>query len=185
YYEQGNPTPRSVTRTINAGEMLIFDQAVQSLFGLASSAGGALVVSTPSNSKLVATARTYNLTSQGTYGQFVPGVTAAEGVGVQRQGFIEGHQRKRTNRRLRFADRQSDERSDVYPGAVKAEGGRQKFRCFAFYFCLLPSAFIMRPAFAEVALGRSAIRRRGDRQRAGRIRCRDSCRSAWHESRRH
>jgi hypothetical protein len=72
-----------VTRTINPGQMLVFDQALQSLFGLASSAGGALVVTTPTDSKLIATARTYNLTSEGTYGQFVPGVTPTEGVGVK------------------------------------------------------------------------------------------------------
>ncbi|HEY3051963.1 MAG TPA: hypothetical protein VGK04_01090, partial [Thermoanaerobaculia bacterium] len=83
YYEQNNPEPHSVTRTINPGQMLVFDQALQSLFGLASSAGGALVVTTPTDSKLIATARTYNLTSEGTYGQFVPGVTPTEGVGVK------------------------------------------------------------------------------------------------------
>jgi hypothetical protein len=63
--------------------MLVFDQALQSLFGLDNSSGGALSVTTPGNSKLVATARTYNLTANGTYGQFVPGVMVSDGVGVK------------------------------------------------------------------------------------------------------
>jgi len=83
FYEQGNPTPRSVTVNVNAGQMLVFDQALQSLFGLDNSSGGALSVTTPGNSKLVATARTYNLTANGTYGQFVPGVMVSDGVGVK------------------------------------------------------------------------------------------------------
>lgn len=101
FYEQGNPTPRSVTKNVNAGEMLVFDQALQSLFGLDNSAGGAIVVTTPGNSKLVASARTYNLTSAGTYGQFVPGITAGEGVGVRDRALqvlqAESSDRFRTN----------------------------------------------------------------------------------------
>lgn len=82
FYEQGGAEPMSVTRFVNPGEMLVFDEALLSLFGRQNSAGGALVVTTPSNSSLVATARTYNLTATGTYGQFVPGLTIADGVGA-------------------------------------------------------------------------------------------------------
>ena len=101
FYEQGNPTPRSITKNVNAGEMLVFDQALKSLFGLDISSGGAIVVTTPGNSKLVATARTYNQTSSGTYGQFVPGVTATDGVGMNDRALqvlqAESSDRFRTN----------------------------------------------------------------------------------------
>ena len=101
FYEQGNPTPRSVTVNVNAGQMLVFDQALQSLFGLDNSSGGALSVTTPGNSKLVATARTYNLTANGTYGQFVPGVMVSDGVGVKDRALqvlqAESSDRFRTN----------------------------------------------------------------------------------------
>ena len=41
-----------------------------------------MLVTTPSSSKLVVTARTYNQTSNGTYGQFIPAVTPAGSVGL-------------------------------------------------------------------------------------------------------
>ena len=101
FYEQGNPTPRSVTHDVKSGEMLVFDQALQSLFGLDYSAGGAIVVTTAGNSKLVASARTYNLTAAGTYGQFVPGVTVSDGVGLKDRALqvlqAESSDRFRTN----------------------------------------------------------------------------------------
>lgn len=101
FYEQGNPTPYSVARSVDPGQMLVFDQALLSLFGLGSSAGGAIVVTTPGNSKLVATARTYNQTAAGTYGQFVPGVTVSDGVGVKDRALqvlqAESSDRFRTN----------------------------------------------------------------------------------------
>ena len=58
-------------------EVKTIDGAVQSLFGL-TNANGALHIDTASAVPLVATARTYNQTDQGTYGQFIQAVTPAD-----------------------------------------------------------------------------------------------------------
>jgi hypothetical protein len=71
--------PKQVT--IPAGQVLPIDSALQQLFALTNS-GGSLLVTTPSTSKLTVTARTYNQTSNGTYGQFIPAVTPAGSVGL-------------------------------------------------------------------------------------------------------
>lgn len=69
-------------RTINAGEILVLDNVLPALFGKTST-GGSIVVTTPSNSSLVATARTYTaVENNGSYGQFIPGITPAEGIGA-------------------------------------------------------------------------------------------------------
>jgi hypothetical protein len=52
------------------------------LFGITTTSGGAILVTTPGNSSLITTARTYAQTDAGTYGQFIPGVTTAESVGT-------------------------------------------------------------------------------------------------------
>jgi uncharacterized repeat protein (TIGR01451 family) len=66
--------------TINPSEVKTLDNLVQSVFGL-SNAGGALHLTTPQNAALMITARTYNETSGGTFGQYIPAVTAADAVG--------------------------------------------------------------------------------------------------------
>jgi hypothetical protein len=82
YYPQGGATPPTpATVTINPGEVKAVDNALQSLYNLTNS-GGAVVVSTPTASALTVTARTYNQTSSGTYGQFIPAVTPAQSVGL-------------------------------------------------------------------------------------------------------
>jgi hypothetical protein len=83
YYPQaGNPAASgSAQITVKGGELKAIDNALSSLFGLTNS-GGALVVTTPSATPLVVTARTYNQTGSGTYGQFIPAVTPANAVGL-------------------------------------------------------------------------------------------------------
>jgi hypothetical protein len=68
--------------TINAGEVKAFDNILNSLFGIATDSGGAILVTTPASSSLIATARTYAQTEAGTYGQFIPGVTTADSIGL-------------------------------------------------------------------------------------------------------
>jgi hypothetical protein len=81
YVPQGNPTAtQTATRTLAAGQVLAIDNTLQTLFGLTNS-GGSMVVTTAIASNLVVTGRTYNQTSNGTYGQFIPGVTPSESVG--------------------------------------------------------------------------------------------------------
>ena len=60
--------------TINPGEVRTLDNILQSFFGLstdgtASNLGGAVHVATAGSSNLVVTGRTYNRTSEGTFGQ--------------------------------------------------------------------------------------------------------------------
>jgi hypothetical protein len=83
YFEQGssNPNPLTVTRTIAAGQVLVLDNVLPSLWGITAS-GGAVTVDAPGDSSLVVTARTFSRDSNnGTFGQFIPGVTAQEAVG--------------------------------------------------------------------------------------------------------
>lgn len=68
--------------TLQPGEVRSFNDVVKSVFNL-NGAGGAVVATTSTNSSLVFTARTYSLNPDGgTFGQFIPGVTASEGVGL-------------------------------------------------------------------------------------------------------
>jgi len=83
YFPQPGNAAASGTKqiTIPAGQVMPVDNALQQLFALTNS-GGSLLVTTPSSSKLIVTARTYNQTSNGTYGQFIPAVTPAGSVGL-------------------------------------------------------------------------------------------------------
>jgi hypothetical protein len=82
FYPQGNPTG-FVTRdiTLAPGEIEVLDNVIGDLFAQPNGAGGMVAITTPASTNLSATARTYNKTSNGTYGQYIPGVTPAESVG--------------------------------------------------------------------------------------------------------
>lgn len=82
YYPQGSSTPAGSKQVpIAAGEVVEVNDLLKSAFGISNSAG-ALHITTPSDSALVPTARTYNKTANGTYGQFIPAVTEALGTGL-------------------------------------------------------------------------------------------------------
>ena len=83
YYALGNAAnPVTATKTIAPNSVLAIDDLIASTWPqLGSTTAGSLVVGTASDSSLVATARTYTQLSSGTYGQFIPGVTSAQGVG--------------------------------------------------------------------------------------------------------
>ena len=74
-------TPQTNSFTINAGQLKRFDNVLASTFGVTNT-GGAIHVTTATTSPLVVTGRTFNLTSNGTFGQFVPAVTASDAVGL-------------------------------------------------------------------------------------------------------
>lgn len=102
FYPMGNPagaTTREIT--VDAGEIEVLDNVLVNTFGVAGSAGGSIVITTPEPAALTATARTYNQTSNGTYGQFIPGVTVAESIGVGDRALqilqVEQSTRIRTN----------------------------------------------------------------------------------------
>lgn len=86
YYEQGSSTPHPnaspVQITLNPGQVRAIDDVLPTLWpGL--SGGGSVIATTPGPSSLVLTAQTFSLQGDGgTKGQFIPGVTFREGVGL-------------------------------------------------------------------------------------------------------
>ena len=81
FYSQSGGEPKTASVTIPAGQVRQFDKALSSIFGAAND-GGAVHITTSAAARLIATARTYNLTSQGTYGQFISAVTPGEAAGA-------------------------------------------------------------------------------------------------------
>ena len=79
FFHGGSPV--SVPITIGAGRVEALDDIVRSTLGL-TNAGGALHVVLQEPVPLVVTARTYNQTEGGTYGQFIPAVTEEQAVGL-------------------------------------------------------------------------------------------------------
>ena len=102
FYPQGNPGA-AVSRpiTLDAGEIEVVDNVIGGLFAQANGSGGSIAITTPAGAKLTATARTYNQTSNGTYGQYIPGVTTAQSVGASDRALqilqLEQSSRFRTN----------------------------------------------------------------------------------------
>jgi len=102
FYPMGNPAG-AISREValNVGEIEVLDNVLVNLFGLTGDAGGSIVITTPAETSLTATARTYNQTSNGTYGQFIPGVTVAESIGIDDRALqilqVEQSSRFRTN----------------------------------------------------------------------------------------
>jgi hypothetical protein len=82
FYSQNGGEPKSASITIPAGQVRQFDRALASLFN-AGNDGGAVHITTPEAARLIATARTYNNTPTGTYGQFISAVTEAEAAGIE------------------------------------------------------------------------------------------------------
>jgi hypothetical protein len=80
YYEQGQSAPSATKQfTIEPGGVLEANDLLKSTFGITNS-GGALHIETDGSANLVPTARTYNRTESGTYGQFIPAVSADKGA---------------------------------------------------------------------------------------------------------
>ncbi|HEX8254238.1 MAG TPA: hypothetical protein VF846_13930 [Thermoanaerobaculia bacterium] len=82
FYSQNGGEPRVANVTIPAGQVRQFDRTLNSLFGITGDAG-AVHISTPGAARLIATGRTYNQTSNGTYGQFISAVTPGESAGIE------------------------------------------------------------------------------------------------------
>jgi hypothetical protein len=103
----GASGPQQVT--IDPGQVKSIDNALQQLYSLQNS-GGSMLVTTPSSSKLIVTARTYNQTTNGTYGQFIPAVTPAASVGLS------------DNRVLQLLQLESSDRMRTNLGFVETSG---------------------------------------------------------------
>ncbi|MEK6371862.1 MAG: hypothetical protein AABO58_04125 [Acidobacteriota bacterium] len=99
YYPQSGE-PKSAPLSIAPGEVKVLDGVLLNLFGLTNT-GGALHITTASNTSLSASAQTYNLTSNGVYGQFIgavtPNDTAALGSRALQLLQVEESNRYRTN----------------------------------------------------------------------------------------
>ena len=81
FRSQGGGDPKVQTLTLGRGQVRQFDRALSSLFDTTND-GGAVHIKTADPAKLIATARTYNQTTGGTYGQFISAVTPAEATGL-------------------------------------------------------------------------------------------------------
>jgi hypothetical protein len=81
FYPQGNPsTPKSTSMTVNPGELKVLDNVLPSFLDT-TNAGGAMHVTTAIPSSMVITGHTYDLTSNGTKGQFIQAVTSSDAAG--------------------------------------------------------------------------------------------------------
>ena len=77
----GFPGAAPKSLTIPRGQIAVLDNILPAFFNV-SATGGSVLITTPSPSSLVATARTFTTVEKGTYGQFIPGVTPPEGVAL-------------------------------------------------------------------------------------------------------
>jgi hypothetical protein len=83
FYTEANPSSFVQKQiTLDPGEIEVLNDVVQNLFAQPNGTGGSIVITTPTNVPLGVTARTYNRTTNGSYGQFIPGVTVADAVGA-------------------------------------------------------------------------------------------------------
>jgi hypothetical protein len=67
----------SASASLAVGEIMEWDDVTESLFGLGRDAAGSIMFR--SDTKVLATVRTYNQTSEGTFGQFLPALRENEG----------------------------------------------------------------------------------------------------------
>jgi hypothetical protein len=82
FYKQGvNPVAVTKQVTIEPQEIETLDNVLRNFFNQ-SNVGGTVHVSTANDTSLVVTARTYDQRTSGTYGQFIPGVTPVESIGL-------------------------------------------------------------------------------------------------------
>jgi hypothetical protein len=82
YSPNDRTPPAPVQLTINPGEVKTVDNTLLTLWNITGS-GGAIVITAPTASSLVVTARTFSRRSDGgTFGQFIPAVAPGDGVGA-------------------------------------------------------------------------------------------------------
>ncbi|HEV7920806.1 MAG TPA: hypothetical protein VGR02_08465, partial [Thermoanaerobaculia bacterium] len=81
FYSQTGGEPRTAHLSLQPNQVRQLDNTLSTLFGI-SNDGGALHITTAANVNLIATARTYNQTTGGTYGQFISAVTPDQAVGL-------------------------------------------------------------------------------------------------------
>jgi len=85
--DQANPNPMSVQRRLAPGAALNESDLLSTLFGMSSGSAALRLVS---DQPLAVSSRTYNLTSSGTYGQFIPGVPAIQAIEAGQTAYLLG-----------------------------------------------------------------------------------------------
>ena len=75
--DQGNISPQTAVYSVGAGRSLRLHDALHTVFGFT---GGAALRITPVTGSLLVTSRTYNLTDQGTYGQYISGSPHSQAI---------------------------------------------------------------------------------------------------------
>lgn len=101
FYEQNEPSNTKSTQiTIEPGQVRVINDTLRTLFDSAN-VGGAIHIVTPADTALVATSRTYDQQTEGTLGQFIPAVTAADAASSADRALeilqVEQSDRYRTN----------------------------------------------------------------------------------------
>ena len=81
FYSQAGGDPKIAQITLAPNEVKQLDNTLASVFGVMND-GGALHITTTESSNLITSARTYNQTTTGTYGQFINGVTPNDAAGL-------------------------------------------------------------------------------------------------------
>ena len=85
-YVRGSGPPLSESATLANNQLLAWDDVAVTLFGVGADSSGAIKID--SSQPLVVTARTYNASASGTYGQFLPGVDESDGLAYGQSGVI-------------------------------------------------------------------------------------------------
>ena len=85
-YVRGSGPPLSESVTLANNQLLAWDDVAVTLFGVGADSSGAIKIDT--SQPLVVTARTYNASASGTYGQFLPGVDESDGLSYGQSGVI-------------------------------------------------------------------------------------------------
>jgi hypothetical protein len=81
FFPQGGAAVSATPFSLGAGQVKAVDNVLPSMFN--TTGGGSIVFTTSVPSNLVTTGRTYsNADGGGTFGQFIPGVSSLEGIGV-------------------------------------------------------------------------------------------------------
>ncbi len=83
--DQSNSSPQTAVYTVGAGRSLRLNDVLYTVFGFT---GGAALRITPVTGSLLVTSRTYNLTDQGTYGQYISGAPQSQAIAHGNEGLL-------------------------------------------------------------------------------------------------
>jgi hypothetical protein len=89
YFWRDGPTSMAKAvnkRDVGPGRLVTWDDAALTLFGVDRRSSGAVLIN--STEPLVVTARTYTEDAAGTFGSYMPGIAASDGVGVGQIGML-------------------------------------------------------------------------------------------------